>query len=486
MAPPTSLVEQNLPQRSGTVTSTVTNTTVGRASISDDEAIPDSDSSQTTGLLVERLQAWKHLCGYLEDYISATSKAQKSHSKDYEKILKTVSEPLKEAHHFDTGIAGVAGMYENLRQNTQGMVNLYLETEKHLKSSVLPILELLHKEIKTKTKEVKNGAAKGAKAVDKARSITQRHIELLGQQTAAFDAAAGNKLEPSHDPYVLRRGINHRLNKQIIEENNNRQEILAVQASFQQFEAHVLQTFQSALDQLSQFMGGQAERQRAMYADILGSAQKIPLDFEWNGFIKRNDTVMVDPDAPPRSLQNITFPNMDHRATRPLMEGTLERKSRAILKGYSSGYYVVTPARYLHEFKDNDDFAKDPSPELTLYLPDCIIGAIDGVKFSVKGKDVSGGAIGNAFHTNTELSFKAPTPSLAESWFTALKSASLGPVDHHGPSHPTNPTAQAAQPLAETRPADANGPALTDPAATAQSPTQEHIQGQTQGTITTQ
>lgn len=46
MASPTSPVEQKLPQRSGTVTSTVTNTTAGRASISDDEAIPDSDSSQ--------------------------------------------------------------------------------------------------------------------------------------------------------------------------------------------------------------------------------------------------------------------------------------------------------------------------------------------------------------------------------------------------------------------------------------------------------
>ena len=53
---------------------------------------------------------------------------------------------------------------------------------------------------------------------------------------------------------------------------------------------------------------------------------------------------------------------MDHRATQPLIEGSLERRSRAVIKGYSTGYYVVTPARYLHEFKDNDDFRRDPSP----------------------------------------------------------------------------------------------------------------------------
>lgn len=28
------------------------------------------------------------MCGYLEEYISATAKVQKSQSKDYEKILK--------------------------------------------------------------------------------------------------------------------------------------------------------------------------------------------------------------------------------------------------------------------------------------------------------------------------------------------------------------------------------------------------------------
>ncbi len=73
---------------------------------SDDEAVPDLDLSdvclqphiqhlvayceylQTSGLLLERLQAWKHACGYLENYISATEKMHKSHAKEYEKILK--------------------------------------------------------------------------------------------------------------------------------------------------------------------------------------------------------------------------------------------------------------------------------------------------------------------------------------------------------------------------------------------------------------
>ncbi|CAG8010832.1 unnamed protein product [Penicillium salamii] len=424
MSTPTSPADVKLPQRSATVSSGFTR----RTSVSDDEAIPDTDSSETTGLLLERLRAWKHMCGYLEDYFSVTAKVQKSQSKDYEKILKTVNEPLKEGHHFSSGAGGVTGLFENIRNNTQGIVNMYLDGEKNIKNGVLPTLERLHKEIKNKSKELSSGASKGAKSVEKARSLTQKHIELLGQNSASFDAAASNKLDQQHDPYILKRGINHRLNNQVNEENNHRQDILAVQNSFQQFEAHLLQTLQGALEQFHQQMGGQIERQRAMYADILGTAQRIPPDFEWVNFCMSNEATLVNPDAPPRSFSSITFPNMEHRATQPLIEGSLERRSRAVIKGYSTGYYVVTPARYLHEFKDNDDFRKDPSPELSLYLPDCIVGSIDGVKFSVKGKDVSSGKIGNAFHTNTELNFKAHTASDAEKWASVIKDATRSPT----------------------------------------------------------
>ncbi|KAJ5899546.1 hypothetical protein N7495_004290 [Penicillium taxi] len=447
-------VEYSLPKRSSTMHSNLTR----RTSMSDDEAIPDTDSSETTNLLLERLRAWKHMCGYLEDYVSATAKVSKSQSKDQEKILKTVSEPLKEGHHFSTSAGGVAGLFENIRSNAQGMVNMHLETEKNLKGSVLPTLERLHKEIKNKSKELSAGAAKGAKAVEKARQATQKHIELLGQNAATHDAAIGSKIETAHDPYILKRGINHRLNKQVIEENNHRQDILVVQNSFQEFEAHVLETVQGALDQFFQLMNGQLDRQRAMYTDILGNAKRIPADFEWVNFSMRNEASLVNPDGPLRSFASITYPNQDHKSTQPLIEGSLERRSRALIKGYSTGYYVVTPAGYLHELKGDDDFKKDPTPELSLYLPDCIVGAIDGVKFNVKGKDVSSGKVGNAFHTNTELSFKAHTPNDAEKWWTVIKDATRGPTH-------AAPVAAAAAPQAVASPTVASPTAASPTAA---------------------
>jgi hypothetical protein len=243
------------------------------------------------------------------------------------------------------------------------------------------------------------------------------------------------------DPYVLQRGVMYRLNKQIQEENNNRQDLISVQNSFAQFEAHILQTVQHGMGQFMQVVNAQAEQTKVMYGDMVGTAQRIPLDFEWNGFIQRNSTVLIDPAAPPRSTSNISFPNQNHKSTKPLIAGSLERKGK-IMRSYDTNYYVVTPSKFLHEYKTDDDFAKDPVPELSLYLPDCVVGALAGQKFNVKGKDVSKGKLGNTFSMSHELQFKAHTPDAAQKWYSIVtQAAGAGHVTSELPesSVPTSP-----------------------------------------------
>lgn len=403
----------------------------------EEEAVPDYDLSNTAGLLQERLQAWKHAVGYLEDYISATEKVEKAHAKEYEKILKTVSDPLKQGHHFDQKLGGIAGLFENIRSNTQGIANSHLETEKNLKGSVLPILGRLHTEIKHKAKELSSSSAKDSKHVDKARNLTQKHIELLGQHSAGA-TSSGGKVDAHNDPYVLQRGIRYRLHKQILEENNSRNDLLAVQDSFQQFEAHVIRTIQQAMAAFYQNVGGQADRQKAMYTDMITTTQNIPPDFEWKGFVHRNGTWLIDPSFPERHVSNITYPNQDHPSTQPIIAGTLERKSRAAIKGYSSGYFAVTPSKFLHEFKDNDDFQHDPTPDLSLHLPDCAVGALDGNEFHVKGKDVSKGKIASVLALSHEHEFRAPNPEAAQRWWSILHGMAGIVADPAG-SVPTSP-----------------------------------------------
>lgn len=417
-----------------------------------DGAIPEADPNTTSGLLAERLQAWKHMVGYLEEYVEAVEKIHGRQAKEYEKVLKTISNPLREGHHFDQSLGGVAGFFENMRTNTQAMINSNLETEKSIKGSVLPILDRLHKEIKHKAKELASGAQAGAKEVEKLRNVTQKHIELLGQRAAAFDSH-GAKIDSHDDPYVVRRGVTHRLNNQVIAENNHHNDLVSVQNNFRTFESHVLEVVQQAMEAFTQLAGGQGEKIRALHNDMLGTVQCIPREFEWANFSQRFADRLVDANDPPRSVEAIRFPNMEHASTKTLIEGSLERKSRNKLSfGYSTGYYVVTPSKFLHEFKDSDDTRTDPKPELSLYLPDAVIGSPTGDKFTIKGKDKSG-TLSSKLTGSSELNFKAHTPADAQRWFQVI----------HGLIGSTTVAAGSAP----TSPVTATSPTMTAPAGAA-------------------
>ena len=246
----------------------------------------------------------------------------------------------------------------------------------------------------------------------------------------------------STDPYVVRRQLLHSLNKQIIDENANRQDLLAVQESFERFEAHVIKTIQQAMASFVQVLGDQAERTKQLYGQMVITAERIPPNFEWRGFLHRNNHVLLDPDAPPRSMENVRFPNQDHPSTQPLIGGILQRKSRLSMKGYGTGYYVVTKSKYLHEYKDNDNYRDEPNPELSLYLPDCTVGVVQGLRFTVKGKNLAKGKIGSALSTRHELEFKANSNEEAEKWSQVIRSmaTSDSSVPEPSPTSSSPPT----------------------------------------------
>jgi hypothetical protein len=284
------------------------------------------------------------------------------------------------------------------------------------------------------------------------------------------------------DPYVVQRQVFHRLNKQVLEENNNRHDLIAVQNNFAQFEAHIVEVIQQAMMSFNQFVGGQAQKDQQLLADMLGSAQAVPPDFEWNKFNERSKHLLIDPNAGDRTVDGISFPNQGHKSTKPLIEGTLERKSRNKLSmsGYSTGYYVVTPSKYLHEFKDNDNFRKDPTPEMSIYLPDATIGSTNNEKFHVKGKDVSKG-LSSKLSGSSEIQFKAHTAADATKWFDVIRAvAGAAPAGATMGSEPSSPVSPSEKRVVSQPPTYAENDTAA-PAATHQQPTTVQTSGMTGG-----
>ena len=97
----------------------------------------------------------------------------------------------------------------------------------------------------------------------------------------------------------------------------------------------------------------------------------------------------------------------------------------------AEAFYILTPAGYLHEHASSD-LAKHPNPELSLFLPECTLGAPTNAnarshKFHIEGKKAIGGDVGQKnglFSMDASFSFRARSHDEMLEWWNDSKQLS--------------------------------------------------------------
>jgi hypothetical protein len=122
-------------------------------------------------------------------------------------------------------------------------------------------------------------------------------------------------------------------------------------------------------------------------------------DREWIAFAARSDH-LLDPDTPLRNPEHIEYPSKEDPSVVPVQVGMLERKRR-FTRAYKEGYYVLTPAGYLHEYGSSDPLTQT-GPIFSLFLPACTLGPPSSAttakshKFHVEDKKDASGMMGKS------------------------------------------------------------------------------------------
>lgn len=319
------------------------------------------------------------------------------------------------------GEVGIAESFDSLRTTAEQLLAKSQEVEAQLKSAVLPPLETLRGDIEKHYKGLKGPGLKGQKDVDKSRTSTQKYVDALFQSVSG-----SSRTEAKTDPYVLKRQAMGAASDQILAENAHAEAVLSSQNNFQTLERHIVQVLQQAVSVLEQILGGFAGSQAEAYKGVLDTFRSIDRDHEWNNFMESHRDRLVTAESARRDPQDVTFTNADHSATVPLMEGILQRKG-TVMKQWSSSYYVLTPAGYLHEYK-SADATHHPAPELSIYLPGSLLSplaepvAADGkFTFQIHGKDA-----GKAIGTKHKYVFRTGTQEELRAWHDALTMAATG------------------------------------------------------------
>jgi hypothetical protein len=439
------------------------------ASSGEREDVLVSEIPDPTNILLARLDNWIHVVQLLQDYVESQLNIQKAATSGLEKAKKAVSDAPKfdfapaapaGAGVPDTAAAtpaaaegeiapktGIAEAFEAIRGNTEFLLNRSSEVEQQIKTAIIPQLETLKGDIEKHYKGFKGPGLKGQKDVEKAKQTTQKNIENLGHHVSSFGATSGGKGDYKNDPYVVHRQCLGSVNDLLVKENAQIEAIISVQNNFKTLEAHIVQVLQQAVSVLEQVIRGYASDRVESYETITGKFNNIQAEHEWTQFSQgRAGEVLIPDNAPRRQLNGVSFHNQDHKSTQPAMQGILQRKGK-LMKSYTSSFYVLTQARYLHQFK-SQDFLQDPTPEMSLYLPECTIGHPSPrdspkFKFIISGKDAS-----KTISPKLSYTFKTNTYDEMMSWHEALAIASgravVSPVTSGGPSEPTSPVSPVA------------------------------------------
>ncbi|KAI8976135.1 hypothetical protein BDB01DRAFT_368331 [Pilobolus umbonatus] len=101
--------------------------------------------------------------------------------------------------------------------------------------------------------------------------------------------------------------------------------------------------------------------------NIMRTFDNIKMDSDWHNFAQQHNEQLVSENAAFRHPDQLQYPNHSHALLQPIFAAHMERRSN-LLHEWKENIYVLTPAGFLHEYKDNG--RNYPSkPDNTLFIP---------------------------------------------------------------------------------------------------------------------
>ncbi|EGG12542.1 Pleckstrin domain-containing protein [Melampsora larici-populina 98AG31] len=350
-------------QTSRSIASTRNSILIKRATASND--LKPSD------ILIERFQVWKSVCDTLLTFFKGVNRVEQETSNELHRLGNAVHEvlPLRSSQFLDEG--GLQDILYGVRENTRIIAEEHDALAKIVHSSIVLHLQKLKTEVKLHIRNIIEDTGKLATLVASERESSTRLITSL-TRSIAFATHSPLNLEGRQDPWLCNQLVVEQLRKQVQEENMLQKSILIMQTNSAQFEEGLVRAIQSIWAVYHEYNTRKSGEVYNRWANSANLIDAISPTTEWEAFSSREDC-LLDPDTPLRNPQKINYPGMGDPCTIPIHQGILWRKKR-YTRSYGEGYFVITPAGYLHEFKSSD-IKKSSTPELSIFLLECTLGA---------------------------------------------------------------------------------------------------------------
>ncbi|GEM12522.1 PH domain containing protein [Rhodotorula toruloides] len=377
-------------------------------------------------ILIERFSAWKRLVKNLITYFEGIADIEANTAKELARLGGVIQVPFREGNQF-LGEGGVQDIFYGVRERTRLIADNHASLAKTVEGSIVQHLQKLLTEVKAHIKNIQQDTGKLAASVAKERETSTKMITDLARSiTMLKNTPMG--VQAKEDPWYTNSLVARQLQKQVHEENALQKSIIIMQQNSEHFEEGVVRAIQMGLADVRR-----VERPRVVAGpgtwSTMGQLMRSVAPTTGGSRSPRAPSTSSTPRRRCATRMTINYPGKDDPSVIPVHQGILERKKR-YTKTYKESFYILTPAGYLHEYPSSD-LSKHPMPELSLFLPECTLGAPTNPharshKFHIEGKKSIGGDVGHKSHD--EMPRWNDCKQLSKVYLTASE-----PFDRSGP-----------------------------------------------------
>ncbi|CEI95685.1 hypothetical protein RMCBS344292_09864 [Rhizopus microsporus] len=356
---------------------------------------PPSQGIRPVRLLLERLEAWhllaKRLLYHFEILASVEAKVAKQYRVlDDVMIFPSPSDAPPEEHNyrrrpmitrsqrqkvffkdqrllqvhfnFAGGIRSVCDTWQTYHSNA---AKDHAEFATFLRSKAISTLSNIKQELKWMIEAIHSDDRLSLDTLTSLKREASKRLKRLDRQLLFFDKHPFYAYKKK-DPWLINASVVKQMVKVYRQENKIHETVLRLQKEIHLSEEQLVEEFKH-LCQHIYHMRSQSYLgvDRGLEA-VLKAFENIKIDSDWMNFCQQHHDHLVSEKAAFRNPDLLQYPNHNHPLLQPIFAARMERRSM-VLHQWQEYIYVLTPAGFLHEYRDGRNYPG--KPDETLFVP---------------------------------------------------------------------------------------------------------------------
>ncbi|CAO3592176.1 unnamed protein product [Absidia cylindrospora] len=242
----------------------------------------------------------------------------------------------------------------------------HIDYSSFIRAQGLPLLANIKNELKYIIRSVRSDDRLSLTHLAKLKEEAAKRLTRLDQQLTFFDRHPDHG-DSKEDPWLMNTRVIKQMLKVYQQENKMHETVIRLQREIMALEKQLMEDLRQFCQQLYTLRESSWLGVDRGLLEIMRAFDTVTNDADWDTFTNQCKDQLVSEDASYRHPDKLQYPNHNHPLVQPLFAARMERRS-SILHNWHEYIYVLTPAGFLHEYRNPKSYPSHPTS--TAYVPE--------------------------------------------------------------------------------------------------------------------